>query len=68
MKNCFPCQQTLALNQINFAEGMGAPSLSAILTWTVIATKDKPAPIAIGREPDLLFNTDVKDLRNQTRR
>lgn len=39
---------------------MGVPSLSAILTWTVIAAKDKLAPIAIGWEPDLLFKMDVK--------
>lgn len=53
---------------MKFAEGMGAPSVSAILTWTEIATKEKPALIAIGREPDLLFNMNVKDLRNQTRK
>lgn len=58
----FPCQQMLALNQGNFAEEMGVPSLSAILTWTVIAAKDKLATIAIGWEPDLLFKMDVKRL------
>lgn len=41
---------------------MGTPSLSAILTWAVFAIKDKPAPIAIGREPYLLFNIDVNRL------
>lgn len=49
----------LALSQCNFTEEMGAPSLSAILTWTVIAAKDKPTPIAMGWELDLLFKVDV---------
>lgn len=62
MKNCFRCQQILAPNYVDLSEGMGTPSLSAILTWTVIATKDEPAPIAIGREPDLLFNINVNRL------
>lgn len=52
----------LALNQCNFAEEMAAPSLLAILMWTVIAAKDKSAPIAIGWEPDLLFKVDVNRL------
>lgn len=41
---------------------MAAPSLSAILTWTVIAAKDKRVPLAIGWEPDLLFKVDVNRL------
>lgn len=45
-----------------FAEEMGAPSSSAILTWTVIAAEDKPASIAIGWEPDLFFKVDVNRL------
>lgn len=53
--NSFPCQQTLALDWCN--PEMGAPSLSAILMWTVIAAKDKPALIAIGWEPNLLFKS-----------
>lgn len=57
MKSSFPCQQMLAVNKCNFAKEMGTPSLSAILTWTVTATKDKP--IAMGWEPDLLFKVDV---------
>lgn len=42
---------------------MGAPSLSATLTWTVIATKDKPVPTVISWERDLLFKVDVKRLQ-----
>ena len=61
MKNCFPCQQILARDQINFAEGMGTPSLSAILTLAVITIKS--APIAIGREPDLFERRKALDLK-----
>lgn len=50
----------LALNQWN--REMAAPSLSAILTWTVIAAKDKRVRLAIGWEPDLLFKVDVNRL------
>lgn len=40
MKDGFECQQTLALDQCNFTE-IDAPSLSAILTRTVIAAWKK---------------------------